>query len=544
MGRVKPTAMEITEDLAQEAHERGRTNGLGGKVPVTVNSNDILEEAGFGRWNWILLGLCYTSCVLASSNHLSIIYLAYSPDFFFVTDGENPEHFDNGCREAPEKDANQDTYFYDSSVFKTTVVTEWNLVCDNAVLLPTLTFTYMLGIGLSNLLAGALSDAFGRRVLVLTMATVHIVSSFVTWFSPSFWVFLIGRMFAGGSIHTAWAGLFILLQEVTPRQHRTLTSGIMNFGWSTGSMWICFLAYFIRDWRTLQLVFSLMSLLMIACFFFLPESPRWLLASGRFEEAKKTLKDIARKNGKDIDLRVFDNSIDVLQKDTCVDTKSSFFIEVKKMANIFVDLVRTPKMRRRTLLMMPTFFAVGMGNYGIHFSSRFASLDLFAVNMVKATTNFLVVVVFMFVLKYVDRTKCLLSMYSLTGIVAISFYLMPTGIRPIVFVFAQTLFAGDYYIVDTYVPELLPTPTINFGFNFLEFVSKIGSSIAPFIVDLGGAIDPGLPPLVFGCVLSVASISFFFLPETRGKPLPQTVAEVEEEVEVTISGCLINKMKK
>merc|ERR1711892_331377 len=80
--------MEITEDLAQEEHERWRTNGLGGKVPVTVNSNNILEEAGFGRWNWILLGLCYTSCVLASSNHLSIIYLAYSPDFFFVTDGE------------------------------------------------------------------------------------------------------------------------------------------------------------------------------------------------------------------------------------------------------------------------------------------------------------------------------------------------------------------------------------------------------------------------------------------------------------------------
>merc|ERR1712123_413915 len=323
MGRVKPTAMEITEDLAQEEHERGRSNGLSGKVPVTVNSNDILEEAGFGRWNWILLGLCYTSCVLASSNHLSIIYLAYSPDFFFVTDGEIPEHFDNGCREAPEKDGNQDTYFYDCSVFKTTVVTEWNLVCENAVLLPTLTFTYMLGIGLSNLLAGALSDAFGRRVLVLTMATVHTISSFVTWFSPSFWVFLIGRMFAGGSIHTAWAGLFILLQEVTPRQHRTLTSGLMNFGWSTGSMWICFLAYFIQDWRELQLVFSCMSLLMISFFFLLSESPRWLLASGRFDDAKETLQVIARKNGKVLDLKDLENTLAQLQKEISANTKTS-----------------------------------------------------------------------------------------------------------------------------------------------------------------------------------------------------------------------------
>eukprot|EP00091_Calanus_sinicus_P016329 TRINITY_DN35643_c0_g1_i1.p1 TRINITY_DN35643_c0_g1~~TRINITY_DN35643_c0_g1_i1.p1 ORF type:complete len:166 (-),score=4.56 TRINITY_DN35643_c0_g1_i1:45-542(-) len=156
--------------------------------------------------------------------------------------------------------------------------------------------------------------------------------------------------------------------------------------------------------------------------------------------------------------------------------------------------------------------------------------------MIKATTNFLIVVIFMFILKFVDRCKCLWTMYVLTGLVAVSFYFVPTEVRPVVFVFAQTLFAGDYYVVDTYVPELLPTPTRNFGFNFLEFISKIGSSIAPFIVDLGGAVDPGLPPLVFGCVLLASSISFIFLPETKGKPLPQTVREVEDECGVTISG--------
>merc|ERR1711936_677427 len=138
----------------------------------------------------------------------------------------------------------------------------------------------------------------------------------------------------------------------------------------------------------------------------------------------------------------------------------------------------------------------------------------------------------MVVLKYVDRSKCLWLMYPVNGTVAISFYFTPSVTRPVVFVFAQTLFAGNYYMLDTYIPELLPTPTRNFGFNFLEFVSKLGSSIAPFIVDLGGAIDSGLPPLVFGCVLIVSSVSFLALPETRGKPLPQTVKEVEEDVDV------------
>lgn len=69
----------------------------------------------------------------------------------------------------------------------------------------------------------------------------------------------------------------------------------------------------------------------------------------------------------------------------------------------------------------------------------------------------------------------------------------------------------------------------------LEFVSKIGSALSPFIVDLGGVVEPGIPPLVFGCVLLVSSVSFLFLPETRGKQLPQTITQVEEEQEVTIA---------
>ena len=69
----------------------------------------------------------------------------------------------------------------------------------------------------------------------------------------------------------------------------------------------------------------------------------------------------------------------------------------------------------------------------------------------------------------------------------------------------------------------------------MESVSKVGSSIAPFIVDLGGAVDPGIPPLVFGAVLLLASSCFIFLPETWGRTLPQTVTQVEEEKELTIA---------
>ena len=43
---------------------------------------------------------------------------------------------------------------WDTSVFSSTLVTEFELVGERAVLLPTLTFTYMLAVALANLAAG------------------------------------------------------------------------------------------------------------------------------------------------------------------------------------------------------------------------------------------------------------------------------------------------------------------------------------------------------------------------------------------------------
>ena len=47
---------------------------------------------------------------------------------------------------------------WDTSVFTSTLVTEFELVGERAVLLPTLTFTYMLAVALANLAAGEVGN--------------------------------------------------------------------------------------------------------------------------------------------------------------------------------------------------------------------------------------------------------------------------------------------------------------------------------------------------------------------------------------------------
>lgn len=487
--------------------------------------SDLLQTVGgFGRWNKVLLLLSFYSCLLAAASHLSIIYLAFPPSFNCSVATLNSR---GASQDVCELEC--DSFLYDSSVFASTVVTEWDLVCENAGLLPTLTFTYMLGIVSSILSTGLLSDYLGRRKVVLTAAVIHIVASFVAWLSPDFWLFLLSRMVLGGTIHSVWAGLFILVQETTPREMRAITGGVMNFGWNIGALLVCLLAYLVRNWRDLQLAFAVSSLPMLLYFLLLPESPRWLLGKGRVEQSRQSFMTVAKYNGIQLDEKEFSRQFACIENASSTTVKTTCLSEV---SNRLTQLLATRHMRYRTLLLAPTFFAIGMASYGIHFASRFASLDLFAVSAIKEVANLTTILVLIMFYHRVNRTPCLASGYLLAGLVAISFCLVPDHLaylRPVIMVVSQALFVGSYFMVDTYAPELLPTPTRNFGFNLMDSISKTGSALAPFVVDIGGEISPSLPTTVFGVLVLVTSVCFLFLPETRSRPLPQNIESVEKD---------------
>lgn len=55
----------------------------------------------------------------------------------------------------------------------------------------------------------------------------------------------------------------------------------------------------VRDWFILSLVTSVPFLLYFFYIFIMPESPRWLLAKGKLEDALKVLETMARVNGKE-----------------------------------------------------------------------------------------------------------------------------------------------------------------------------------------------------------------------------------------------------
>lgn len=63
-------------------------------------------------------------------------------------------------------------------------------------------------------------------------------------------------------------------------------------------MGLALVTVFVRDWFVLSLVTSVPFLLYFFYIFIMPESPRWLLAKGKLEDALKILETMAQVNGK------------------------------------------------------------------------------------------------------------------------------------------------------------------------------------------------------------------------------------------------------
>lgn len=88
---------------------------------------------------------------------------------------------------------------------------------------------------------------------------------------------------------------YILIVELSGKSFRTHVSGLMHISLIMAFVTLPIIAYFIREWRDLQLVTSVPSVIVVVYYWLLPESPRWLITVGRKKEAVDILTHIAKR---------------------------------------------------------------------------------------------------------------------------------------------------------------------------------------------------------------------------------------------------------
>ncbi|XP_058382600.1 solute carrier family 22 member 10-like isoform X2 [Diceros bicornis minor] len=149
-----------------------------------------------------------------------------------------------------------DGWVYDRSSFPSTIVTEWDLVCDYQSQKSVVQFLFMAGMLVGSLICGPLSDRFGRKLILRYCLLLLAVSGTCTAFAPTFIIYCLLRFLSGCSSTAVITNNYILIVEWTRSQSKAMVITLLGWAFSMGQITLGGLAFVFREWRTLQLVVS------------------------------------------------------------------------------------------------------------------------------------------------------------------------------------------------------------------------------------------------------------------------------------------------
>lgn len=186
------------------------------------------------------------------------------------------------------------------------VTQEWNLTGVEYGILASST-------GVTNIIGGFvysfLCDSYGR-VWPYSLALFHLgVAGMASAFSPNFPVFVALRDIASLALPAASGAMFTTFVEFLPVRNRgkIMVSVLVVQSLGTcvtgGLAWWLIPSYVESGWRYLVIATTVPQLIggIYRLFVFPIQSPRFLIAKGRFEEARKVFTKMARLNGKRLD---------------------------------------------------------------------------------------------------------------------------------------------------------------------------------------------------------------------------------------------------
>jgi MFS family permease len=160
---------------------------------------------------------------------------------------------------------------------------------------------YVAGAVLGALAFGRMADRLGRKRLFLVTLLVYMAATVATAFCTGFTGFALCRFVTGIGIGGEYAAINSAIDELIPARVRGRVNLAINGSFWLGAALGAVLSLVLLDarvlgpqdgWRAGFLVGAVLSVAILLVRRHVPESPRWLLAHGRAEEAERVMAGI------------------------------------------------------------------------------------------------------------------------------------------------------------------------------------------------------------------------------------------------------------
>ncbi|XP_027012006.1 solute carrier family 22 member 6 [Tachysurus fulvidraco] len=440
------------------------------------------------------------------------------PQWNLLSKNSSEDHEENEI----EMEGCMDGWSYDKTDMSSTIITEWDLVCDLKSLKQMSQTIYMGGVLLGALIFGGLSDKFGRRILLLISYLLLAVTGTCTAFASSFSIFCLFRFFSGMALSGIILNSFSLIVEWIPTRIRTVVGTMNGYCYTTGQLILAALAYNIRDWRWLTLAVSLPFYVFFLYSWWFLESARWLVLTKKTEEAVKNLKSVARINGRQTECDKI--NIELLQESMKKE------LSCTKDNHSALDLVRTRSMRSITVCLSAVWFSTSFSYYGLSMDLQKFGVNIYLIQVIFGAVDIPAKIAVTVAMSFIGRRISLCVSLILSGIAIIANIIVPSelqALRTSLAVLGKGCLAASFSCCYLYSGELYPTIVRQNGMGWVSTMARLGGMVAPMVLLISESFT-WAPGLIYGAAPIVSGIFAYFLPETLNTPLPDTIHDAEE----------------
>ncbi|XP_038214074.1 organic cation transporter-like protein [Zerene cesonia] len=470
----------------------------------TQNSDTIQKVIGsFGKYQLYLCGLIFLTKFPVAFHQMAILFLAPKTEYICL---------DGNSTHCPCADPQ-----YDTSVFSNTIIMEWDLICDRKWLTSFTQTLFQLGTLVGSVVFGMASDRFGRKLPLLAAVVLQVTMGILAAYVPGYWPFTFIRFFVGMSVGGTMVTGFVIIMEFVGSQYRDVISALYQVPFNLGHMLLPVFGYFIRSYNTFQFAISFTSIILLSYFFLVPETPRWLIAMKRTDEAVKILERAAKVNKLPTD--TIKQDIEKYQK--------SIENNNLKRGNI-LDLFRTPNLRKNILAMSFNWLTCSYCFYGVSQYVGQLSGNVFVNVAASASVTLLGTGCSIPLMKMIGRRTILIVFNFICALCLFILAVLPPGPGTVVCASIGVVASFIVFVVVyLYCTELFPTVVRNAAIGCSSMMARVGSMIAPFVVGLGDKAA-WMPAVAFAVLPLIAGFVTLLLPETKGCELMTTIEEGEK----------------
>ena len=413
-------------------------------------------------------------------------------------------------------------------------ITDMGIECDKAKVGYIGTFFYS-GMTVGNFCFSIINKYLMHKQIIIIFTFTYVVFLFLTTVINNFYFRLVCLLLVGISQGLANPSTLTIVSESVSSKWRSLFASLINVGYSTCPIMYTYIYVGLGKWKY---IFWMQNIIATICgvlyIIILKNSARTFFTKNKPEEGIEVLRKIAKFNGKlnEFEEALNNNDFDSLLKNEEKEENKETVKEEKNQLG-YSALFKYRSVRYKFIIFSVMWMFMTFLTNAIVINTKKMKGD-FYINIISLfIVEILAGVLCGFIINIPSfgRKKSLITFYI--GVtVGFGLYILfdklnvgsvASLIAMGIIRFSCTGVFTSYYI---YYMESYPTPIRALGFGLNQTLGNLAGSISPIIIEFFNEI---ILYISFAAFVIINIILTFFVPETVGKPMLETIEEIEQE---------------